>query len=109
MSRRPGFSEVDLAKAFAGVHVEYVHLADLGCEEASRHELWKGGAATEFFDRYRARLEDRPYATAELVRRARSRTSLLLCLERDPQRCHRAVLAERLQAEGIAVVHLGSE
>ena len=61
------------------------------------------------FGRYRARLEGRPEMTADLVRRTRSRRTLLLCLERDPQRCHRAVLAERLHAEGIAVVHLGSE
>jgi Protein of unknown function, DUF488 len=46
--------------------------------------------------------------------RASTRTSLatdgataLLCVERDPQACHRSLLAERLAAErGVSVTHL---
>lgn len=105
-SKKPGFSGPELARAFSAVGVAYVHLADLGCTSAARHTLWRTKEAEPFFDEYRLYLMTQPKAVADLVDRVRRARSLLLCLERDPSRCHRAVLAERLRAEGISTVDL---
>lgn len=100
-SKKPGFSAAELKEALAGIGVVYVHLPELGCRRGSRHALWRGEPAEAFLEEYRQRLAERPQALADLVRRIRSARSLLLCLERDPARCHRAVLEERVRAEGI--------
>jgi uncharacterized protein (DUF488 family) len=100
-SKKPGFAAAELKQALARIGVAYSHLPELGCTSASRHALWRGESRDAFLDDYRRRLAERPQALADLVRRSRSARTLLLCLERDPSRCHRAVLVERLQAEGI--------
>jgi uncharacterized protein (DUF488 family) len=100
-SRKPGFAAVELKEALATIGVAYVHLPDLGCRNESRHALWRGEATESFFEDYRRRLAERPNALADLVRRVRSARSLLLCMERDPTRCHRAVLVEKLRTKGI--------
>ena len=102
-SRKPGFGSEALQKALSEVGVTYAHLPDLGCEREARHALWRGEATERFRARYRQRLADRPEAVRGLFRQVRNARSMLLCMERDPSRCHRMVLAERLRAEGFVV------
>lgn len=105
-SRKEGFDSGALEKEFARIGVRYVHLPQLGCDRASRHALWRGGATEAFLDAYRRRLADRPRSFEDLINRIRSGRTLLLCLERDASRCHRAVLAERLRKIGVTVEDL---
>lgn len=102
-SRKVGFDSISLEGALSGIGVRYAHLPELGCEQTSRHALWRGGAASAFLERYRRRLSERPQALEDLVDRVGRSRTLLLCLERDASRCHRAVLDERLRQEGFAV------
>lgn len=102
-SKKPGFSAAELKEALAKVGIAYAHLPELGCRSGSRHALWRGEAKESFLEEYRRRLAERPEAFTDLIQRVRSARTLLLCLERDPSRCHRAVLAERLRAEGVFV------
>jgi uncharacterized protein (DUF488 family) len=49
-------------------------------------------------------------AVAELARRASATAVAVMCAEGDPQRCHRRLLADALEAvEGLSVVHLTHE
>jgi uncharacterized protein (DUF488 family) len=105
-SRKPGFSSSDLEAALADAGIAYVHLPQFGCERESRHALWKGSTTREFQDRYRRKLAENRESWPDLTRRIRGSRSLLLCLERDPTQCHRAVLAERLRADGFQVQDL---
>lgn len=105
-SRKVGFDSTALEEEFARIGVKYAHLSQLGCERESRHALWRGGATAAFLANYRGRLAERPRDLENLVDRVRSARALLLCLERDPSRCHRAVLGERLREEGFRVEHL---
>ena len=41
-----------------------------------------------------------------LAEMAEAAPTCLLCFERDPERCHRRVLAERLEARGFTTVDL---
>jgi uncharacterized protein (DUF488 family) len=100
-SKKPGFAAGELKQVLAGIGVVYAHLPELGCASESRQALWRGESEEAFLDDYRRRLAERPEAFANLVHRIRSASTLLLCLERDPSRCHRAVLVEKLRAAGI--------
>jgi uncharacterized protein (DUF488 family) len=74
----------------------------LGVGKRSRIEL-----APEYRQRYRHEILD-PVDPATLVAEMpANRTSALLCVERDPQACHRSLVAMRLaQEDGISIVHL---
>jgi uncharacterized protein (DUF488 family) len=76
--------------------VQYREDAKAGVGKRSRDRL-----APEYVRRYTAEILDR------VVLEPPSATSALLCVERDPEACHRSLIAERLAAEhGVAVTHL---
>jgi uncharacterized protein (DUF488 family) len=105
-SRKPGFSGDELQRVLTGVGVAYAHLPQLGCERDSRHLLWRGGPHESFVVAYRRHLTEHPEAYVGLRDRIGSSTTLLLCLERDADQCHRGVLAERLRRDGLWVQDL---
>jgi uncharacterized protein (DUF488 family) len=83
-------------------HVQYDADARQGVGKRSRMEL-----APEYRERYLREVLDR-VDLGELVHELPVEgTAALLCVERDPEACHRSLIAERLEAEyGISVVHL---
>lgn len=105
-SRKPGFSSSELEIALTSVGIAYVHLPQLGCERESRHALWRGAPAADFLDQYRRKIAENRDSLTDLTRLVRGTRSILLCLERDPCRCHRVVLGEKLRAEGFLVQDL---
>lgn len=107
-SRRAGFSKTVLGASLAEAGIEYVHLRDLGTPKAGRDAARKGriGEMREIFADH---MQEPPSQLAfERLREiAKDRPTALLCFEADHAGCHRAVLAERLQAEdGFEVVNL---
>ena len=108
-SRRPGFSKRQLAAGLDERGIKYLHLRGLGTPKEGRLAA-RAGNIDKLFDVYEKHL-----ATAqareeleELVSLARSGQRLcLLCYERDPTRCHRQWIAERVHARtGARVEHL---
>jgi uncharacterized protein (DUF488 family) len=74
----------------------------LGVGKRSRVEL-----APEYRERYLREILDRVDLAAIAADLPRDHASALLCVERDPEACHRSLVAERLAAEhGATVVHL---
>jgi len=82
-------------------HVQYREDDRLGVGKRSRTEL-----APEYRHRYTAEILD----VADLdsvAEEVAGTTATLLCVERDPEACHRSLIAERLEAEyGVKVTHL---
>lgn len=73
-----------------------------GVGKRSRKEL-----APEYRERYIAEILDRADLEAVAAELPAGRTAALLCVERDPEACHRSLIAERLAAEhGVEVIHL---
>jgi uncharacterized protein (DUF488 family) len=82
-------------------HVQYREDDRLGVGKRSRSEL-----APEYRHRYTTEILDAadlgPVAAA-----LEGMTTALLCVERDPEACHRSIVAERLESEyGVRVAHL---
>ncbi len=108
-----------LQAALAEAGVDYLHRRDLapttelrqlqyreddrlGVGKRSRVEL-----APDYRRRYTTEILD-PVDLGQLLDQLPSRTVFaLLCVERDPEACHRSVIAERLAAEhGVRITHL---
>jgi uncharacterized protein (DUF488 family) len=73
-----------------------------GVGKRSREEL-----APEYRERYIAEILNRADLDAVVAELPQDGAGALLCVERDPEACHRSLVAERLAAEyGVAVTHL---
>ncbi|HEX2187375.1 MAG TPA: DUF488 domain-containing protein [Longimicrobiaceae bacterium] len=97
-SRRPGFAKTRLAENLAGAGIDYLHLRGLGTPADGRAAA-RAGRHDELRAIYTAHLAT-PGARAELEALAAlvrsGRRVCLLCLEADPARCHRSMVAEAL-------------
>jgi uncharacterized protein (DUF488 family) len=98
-SRRPGFSKTQLAAALGEHGIAYLHLRGLGTPKEGRLAA-RAGRAKDMLRIYDRHLNT-PQARDEfdqLAALAKSGRALcLLCYERDPARCHRTLLAKRLE------------
>jgi uncharacterized protein (DUF488 family) len=83
-------------------HLQYAEDARLGVGKRSRVEL-----APEYRERYVREILDDVDLEPIVAELPRDGASALLCVERDPEACHRSLIAERLAAElGVTVIHL---
>jgi uncharacterized protein (DUF488 family) len=83
-------------------HVQYREDDRLGVGKRSRIEL-----APEYRDRYIREILDHVDLAPIVAEMPVGSTSALLCVERDPEACHRSLIAERLAAEyALPVTHL---
>jgi uncharacterized protein (DUF488 family) len=74
----------------------------LGVGKRSRSEL-----AREYVERYTREILDGADLDALVAELPASGAAALLCVERDPEACHRSLIAERLAAGyGVDIVHL---
>jgi uncharacterized protein (DUF488 family) len=107
-SRKPGFAKTALSAALAEAGIGYQHVKALGTPAEGRAAVRAGrpGEMRRIFGAHLAGLEAQA-ALAALTDRARRETVCLLCLESDPARCHRTLVAEAVAATfGATVTHL---
>lgn len=98
-SRRPGFSKRLLAGGLAEAGIGYLHLQPLGTPKPGRDAVRRGDieAMRRIFlahmqgDRSQA-------ALAEAAEAAAANSVCLLCFEREPAHCHRALVADLICA-----------
>jgi uncharacterized protein (DUF488 family) len=73
-----------------------------GVGKRSRREL-----AAEYARRYTTEILDRADLTSIVSALSRSGTTALLCVERDPEACHRSLIAQRLfEQHHVTIEHL---
>lgn len=111
ISRKKGFSKNQLAAHLNETGIAYRHLRGLGTPKAGR-EAARGGDHGTFEEIFRAHMEE-PGALLDLseaMALAADKPACLLCFERDPNACHRLIVADRMAAEaGFQIVHLFAE
>ena len=107
-SRKKGFSKTPLAGHLAEAGIGYRHLRGLGTPKRGR-EAAHGGDREAFERIFLSHMEE-PEALLDLgeaLAHAREKPSCLLCLERDPENCHRLIVADRMAREsGQVIRHL---
>lgn len=83
-------------------HVQYAEDDRLGVGKRSRREL-----AAEYARRYTTEILDLADLTPIVSSLPSSGTAALLCVERDPEACHRSLIAQRLTEDhGVVIEHL---
>lgn len=108
-SRKPGMSKTRLGQMLAEHHIAYEHRRELGTPPDIR-ALYRDAKVERAAAAFREHLETA--AADELDRLAaeldRGPRTALLCLEEDPERCHRRVVAEavRERRPGLEIVDL---
>lgn len=109
-SRRAGFSRRILAASLEEAGIAYRHFKALGTPKAGRDASRRGDKQT-MRAIFEAKLEspESELALAEAADLARAHRACLLCLEHDWKGCHRAIVAERLEAQGLRPIHLAIE
>jgi uncharacterized protein (DUF488 family) len=93
LSRKPGFSKTILANGLAEAGIDYIHLKALGTPPEGREAARKGRQAD--LERIYAGQLDLPeaiLAASQLRELAVEKPSAVLCFEREPSGCHRALL-----------------
>lgn len=100
ISRRPGFSKNVLAAGLRQAGIDYVGMKALGTPPEGREAARKG-----HLDRLAAVYEGQlalPETMAEAARLADvagERRTAVMCFERDPEACHRSLLAKAILPE----------
>lgn len=110
LSRKKGFSKTALKETLSSKSIEYINFQKLGAPKDIRDELYKSGNYNRFFRKYQRNISDQ----TDLLKTIHGLVDTgkkvsLLCFERDPQKCHRKVVAEeikKLDRNGLKVKHI---
>lgn len=97
VSRKKGFSKHQLAAHLAEAGIAYRHLRGLGTPKRGRDAAQAGDVAS--FERIFLEHMNEPEALLDLgeaVGLAVAQPVCLLCLEREPEHCHRRIVANRM-------------
>ena len=108
-----------LQAALADVGIEYAHHPELGTgpelravqrrydEQHGVGQRSRGELAPEFRERYVRDVLDRVDLEPIIEEIPADSTTALMCVETDPEACHRSLIAERMAAEhGVSVTHI---
>ncbi len=99
ISRRRGYAKKALDEAMAEVGIEYLHIKALGNPKPYR-DMYKAGRVDEGRRCYeQLLLSERRDALRDLVPLLSEKRSALMCVEHDPETCHRTVIVEVLRGE----------
>ena len=99
VARRYGFHKSSLTRLCGNVSIDYIHVPEVGIPSELRRELDSHSAYARLFDRYQRELlpkvSNAVQAIAELVV---EKPTTLMCMEADPDMCHRTRLANSISA-----------
>ena len=110
VSRKKGFSKTVLKETLSRNGIDYRNYQPLGAPKELRDELYKSGNYDLFFRKYQNNISDKVNHLVEILSLInRGSNVALLCFERNPQKCHRKVVAEeirKLDGNGLEIEHI---
>lgn len=108
ISRRYGFHKSTLTRLCGFLGIDYKHLPELGIPGSEREDLGSDAKYTSLFDSYRNSLASREDALSNVTKLLKADPSVLVCMEANPEFCHRNVLAQHLtKSIDMPIEHLG--
>lgn len=99
------YSEGTLSQIAAEAQIKYIHLPELGVDYNIRQELKSTHDYKTYFKRYSEYLEKNSDLVAFVAKLAKTNLICLMCYEKDFKRCHRSILANKLEERGITILH----
>ena len=110
LSRKKGFSKTALKEILNQDNIEYLNFRALGAPKELRDELYKSWNYGRFFQKYLKCIEDKHDLLEAIHTLINSGKKVsLLCYERNPEQCHRKVVAEqikKLDGNGLKIKHI---
>ncbi|MBA2481221.1 MAG: DUF488 domain-containing protein [Planctomycetes bacterium] len=109
VARRYGFHRSTLDRNLKSLDIDYVHVPELGIPGEERANLTTVADYSRLFARYESdTLPKQKPAIARVAALQREKPTALLCMEADPEQCHRSRLGRVVAAEtGLAMQDLG--
>ena len=110
LSRKKGFSLTPLKDLLKEHGIEYLSCKDLGAPKELREELYSTWNYQRFFKKYKKTILNGNHSIDHIYDMILdNRRVALLCFERNPDTCHRKVVAEKLKGingNGMKIVHI---
>ena len=105
---RPEFNKDSLAKTLTGKGIKYLHRPELGVPKEQRDKLAKTGNWSALFEWYDKNVASRilEYIDPEEWKSTELAPYAIMCVEKDPQRCHRHRIALALEKNGLKSLDL---
>ena len=106
--RHPHFNRDALSGSLPAAGIAYVHMPGLGGLRKPRVDSVNTAWRNAGFAGYADYMQTPEFAAsvAELIERARSVATAVMCAEAVPWRCHRSLLADALVVRGVDVRHI---
>lgn len=98
ISRKRGFSKRILQQRLESENIEYIHIKSLGSPRHLRKKVYEDNDFGYFFRKYEEYLEECTQEINELYKIVNKRSSCLLCFERNPSKCHRSAVAQKVSS-----------
>ncbi len=96
ISRRYGFHKSTLSRLCSSLKIDYQHFPGLGIPGSEREHIGSENQYVTLFENYRLKLSSYEKDLAHVIRLLKSEPSVLVCMEANPNFCHRNVLAQHL-------------
>lgn len=110
LSRKKGFSKSSLTEMLNKNNIEYISLRELGTSKDMRNKLYETRNYAAFFDEYRKLMADKKESLDRILELLENGQKVsLLCFERDPELCHRKIVAEEVKKRnnnGLRINHI---
>lgn len=109
VSRKPGFSKLQLNKELGKKGIHYLHYQELGTPRPLRDYLINNQDYDSFFSKYKSYLSEYNDSLDDLVELGTKEKICLLCFEKDAAYCHRKVITDYLtekHQQNITITHL---
>lgn len=107
VSRKPGFSKNGLASSLQQAGFGYVHKVRLGCPKSIRERYHTDRDWLRYTRGFLEYLNTQDEAIIELAAMAARANCALLCYEKDPNFCHRSLVADAVKKlAGAQVTHI---
>lgn len=98
VSRKKGFSKAALAGNLSEHGIGYLHLKKIGAPKPMRTKLYESWNYDQFFTAYRKHLRSHLSELDPILDLISNEEHVvLLCYERDPEKCHRKIVAEEVK------------
>ena len=111
LSRKKGFSKTALSMLLGKNHIEYINFRDLGAPKELRSFLLETKDYHTFFKQYKKVISNNMNDIDEILNTInRGKKVALLCYEKNPEACHRSVVANEIKkrdGNGLEITHLG--
>lgn len=109
--RNPQFEQAELNRFLAVHQLSYVHLPALGGLRRARKDSINAGWENASFRGYADYMQTPEFASAieDLITIAAAQSTVVMCAEAVPWRCHRSLVGDALLVRGVTVEDIISE